>query len=360
MKKYNPVFILISFLLSLFSSFAMAASPTQAVPIYSQEVGAYEVSESLSLIGKLQAKQYVSIEPEVAAKVTEIAVKANQKVKKGQLLIKLDSAGANALLAEAKAYLANEQRTLKDYQRLIGKQAITQTELDSQASVVAIGKARLIAAQVFIGNHSITAPFDGTIGLLDFSEGKMVAISESLLTLDNLSEMTLDLPVPERYLSKIQVGMDVSAKTRAWGERSFTGKVVAIDSRINPDTLNLRVRLLFDNQDELLKPGMLMSANLVFNAINEPIIAVQSLEYSGTKRFVYVVGDDNKVTRREVVLGPRIKDQAVIASGLEIGERIVVQGLVNMRDGLTIKDLSTVKQDGETTVNVNTRQKDSK
>jgi len=357
MNKSNRVFILTSLLLSSFSSFVSAAP---AVAIKSDLVSTHEVAQSLSLIGKLQAKQYVSIASEVAAKVTKIAVQPNQKVKKGQLLIALDNARANALLAEAKAYLSNEQRTLKDYQRLIKKQAITQTELDAQLSAVAIGKARLLAAQVFVDNHRIVAPFEGTIGLLDFSEGKNVAIGETLLSLDNLSQMTLDLPVPERYLSLIEVGMDVSATTRAWGDNTFTGKVMAIDSRINPDTLNLRVRLLFDNKSQQLKPGMLMSSHLVFKAVNEPIIAVQSIEYSGTKRFVYVVTSNNKVERREVELGARIKDQAIIESGLQVGERVVVQGLVNMRDGLTIKDLSTEEEQTDTTVTVNQSKKGDK
>ena len=357
MNKLNTVFILTSLLLSSFS-YSVFAAPV--VPVKSKIVATHEVSQSLSLIGKLQAKQYVSIASEVAAKVTKIAVDANQTVKKGQLLIALDNAGANAILAEAKAYLANEQRTLKDYQRLIKKQAITQTELDAQLSAVAIGKARLLAAQVFVDNHRIVAPFGGTIGLLDFSEGKNVSIGETLLTLDNLSEMTLDLPVPERYLSQIEVGMDVSATTRAWGDSSFTGKVMAIDSRINPDTLNLRVRLLFDNTSQQLKPGMLLSARLVFKAVNEPIIAVQSIEYSGTKRFVYVVTNDNKVERREVELGARIEDQAIIESGLDIGESIVVQGLVNMRDGLTVDDLSTTKKQDDKTAQLNKPKKDSK
>ena len=345
----------------LLSSFSHSVFAAPAVSVKSEIVDTHEVTQSLSLIGKLQAKQYVSIASEVAAKVTKIAVEANQKVKKGQLLISLDNAGANALLAEAKAYLANEQRTLKDYQRLIKKQAITQTELDAQLSSVAIGKARLLAAQVFVDNHRIVAPFEGTIGLLDFSEGKNVSIGETLLTLDNLSQMTLDLPVPERYLSQIEVGMDVSATTRAWGDKTFTGKVMAIDSRINPDTLNLRVRLLFDNTSQQLKPGMLLSARLDFKAVNEPIIAVQSIEYSGTKRFVYVVTVDNKVERREVELGARIKDQAIIESGLKVGERIVVQGLVNMRDGLTVNDLSTTKETDDTTAKLNKpKKKDSK
>jgi len=359
MNTSNKIFIFAGLLLSVVSNLVSARGPAPAVPVRSDVVDMHEVAQSLTLIGKLQAEQFVSIASEVTAKVTQIAVQANQTVKKGQLLIQLDDARAKALLAEAKAYLQDEQRKLKDFQRLIKKQAVTQTEFDGQSAVVAIAKARLLAAQVFVDNHRLVAPFAGTIGLLDFSEGKTVAIGETLLTLDDLSEMTLDLPVPERYLSKIEIGMDVSATSRAWPETTFIGKVAAVDSRINPDTLNLRVRLLFDNKNQQLKPGMMMKSQLVFAAVNEPIIAVQSLEYSGTKRFVYVIGDNQKVQRREVTLGARIGDQALIESGLAIGERIVVQGLVNMRDGLTINDLG--KESSTADVNAKAKaNKDSK
>ena len=384
MNKLNAV--ITGLILSLFSSLVLArtAPPT---PVKTDEVATHQVSQSLSLIGKLQSKQFVSIASEVSAKVININVEANQKVKKGQLLIELDASKANALLAEANAYLIDEKRKLKEYQLLIKKQAITQTEYNAQLATVEIGNARLLAAQVLVDNHRIMAPFSGTIGLIDFSEGKLVSVGESLLTLDNLSEMTLDLPVPERYLSQLNVGMDVSAISRAWKNTTFTGNVKAVDSRVNPDTLNLRVRLLFDNKSEQLKPGMMLSSTLVFDAIDAPIIAVQSLEYSGTKRFVYVLkesakeakskkddsaeaakpaqtggkgragkkgGSDSKVytvERREVILGARIGNQVLIESGLDLGERIVVQGLVNMRDGLNVTDLTetttSIKKDAK-------------
>lgn len=340
-NAYYPI----AFMLVLFSSISWAKpsgskSNRPQTPVHSELVSVHEVTQSLSLIGKLQSKQYVNIASEVAAKVTYIAVKANQKVKKGQLLVLLDNGKANALLEEAKAYLNDEERKLKEYQRLIKRQAVTQTQLDGQVAVVEIAKARLLAAQVFVNNHRITAPFSGTIGLIDFSLGKMVSVGETLLTLDNLSSMTVDLAVPERYLSQLKVGMPVKATTRAWKGNTFVGKVTAVDSRINPDTLNLRVRMLFENKELKLKPGMMMSAELKFDPIKEPIIPVQALEYSGTKRFVYVINKDSKVERREVILGARIKDEVLIASGLEVGEKVVVKGLVNMRNGLKVKDLN--------------------
>jgi len=138
--------------------------------------------------------------------------------------------------------------------------------------------------------------------------------------------------------------MTVDATSQAWGNNEFKGKVVGIDSRINAETLNLRVRIEFPNKDLKMKPGMLMAAELDFPSISAPIIPVQALEYSGTKRYVYVIGDDNKVTRTQVTLGARVENRVVIESGLEIGQDIVVQGLVNMREGVTVKLLEQETQ----------------
>lgn len=325
-------------------SYANKSRGNQAVAVVAEEVATHEISQSLSLIGKLEAAESVIISPEVSGKIDRIAVKANQEVKKGQLLIQLNDDKASAAIKEAQAYLNDEKRKLKEFQRLAKKNAITQTEIDGQKASVDIAQARLEAANANLSDLHISAPFSGTVGFIDFSRGKMVSVGTELLTLDNLSLMQLDLQVPERYLSMLSTGMNVEAMSQAWGGTVFSGKVVGIDSRINAETLNLRVRIEFPNKDLKMKPGMLMAAELDFPAINAPIIPVQALEYSGTKRYVYVIGDDNKVTRTQVTLGARVENRVVIESGLDIGQDIVVQGLVNMREGVTVKLLEQETQ----------------
>lgn len=325
-------------------SYAKKPRGNQSVAVVSEEVATHEISQSLSLIGKLEAAESVMISPEVSGKIDRIAVKANQEVKKGQLLIQLNDDKASAAIKEAQAYLNDEKRKLKEFQRLAKKNAITQTEIDGQKASVDIAQARLEAANANLSDLHISAPFSGTVGFIDFSRGKMVNAGAELLTLDNLALMQLDLQVPERYLSMLSTGMKVDAMSQAWGKTVFSGKVVGIDSRINAETLNLRIRIEFPNKDLKMKPGMLMAAELDFPAINAPIIPVQALEYSGTKRYVYVIGDDNKVTRTQVTLGARVENRVVIESGLEIGQDIVVQGLVNMREGVTVKLLEQETQ----------------
>ncbi|EIO3939864.1 efflux RND transporter periplasmic adaptor subunit [Vibrio vulnificus] len=335
--------ILISFItLALMGTFSLShAAPRgpSAVTVVAEEVQTHQISQSLALVGKLEAVQSVVIASEVSGKVESIQVKANQNVTKGQLLVKLEDDKALAAVSEAKAYLKDEQRKLKEFERLVSRNAITQTEIDAQKASVEIAQARLTAANANLNDLHITAPFAGTVGFVDFSRGKLVNSGTELLTLDDLSLMQLDLRVPERYLSMLSIGMPVTATSSAWGKQVFTGKVVGIDSRINAETLNLRVRIQFENPENQLKPGMLLNTALAFPAIEAPIIPVQALEYSGTKRYVYVIGSDNKAKRTEVLLGARVENQVVIESGVNIGDKIVVQGIVNMRDGVLVKEI---------------------
>ncbi|MCG9745686.1 efflux RND transporter periplasmic adaptor subunit [Shewanella sp. Isolate8] len=311
----------------------------RAVPIASARVEAHQVAQHLSLVGKLAANHSVQIAAEVAGKVQAINLSDNQAVEQGQVLVRLEDAKAKANLAEAKAYLNDERRKLGEYQRLIGKHAITQTEIDAQLASVDIAKARLEAAQADLDYHTLKAPFDGVVGLVDFSLGKLVSVGSELVSLDDLSSMRLDLQIPERYLSQIYMGMPVVASSSAWPGAEFHGQVVAMAPRINPETLNLKVRVNFDNPDHRLRPGMLISARLNFDPVTQAVVPVQALEYSGTKRFVYVVGSDNIAHRTRVTLGARIDDQVLIDDGLSLGDTIVVKGLVNMRDGIKVEDV---------------------
>lgn len=337
---------------------AKGPSGDRSIAVVTSEVATHEISQSLSLIGKLEASESVVIAPEAAGKVDSILIQSNQDVKKGQLLVKLSDDKAKASAAEATAYLSDQQRILKEYQRLLKKGAITQTEIDGQKAAVEIAKARLAVAKASLNDLHIDAPFSGTVGFVDFSRGKLVSIGEQLLTLDNLTLMELDLQVPERYLAQLSVGMSVIAESQAWGNTAFQGKVVAIDPRINPNTLNLRVRVHFNNPNKQLKPGMLMAATLDFPSLNAPIILVQALQYSGTKRFVFVIDENNQAHKTEILLGARIDNQVVVEKGLDIGQKIVTQGVVNMRDGAKVREVNASKGQSKGNADKNASQKE--
>ena len=310
------------------------------VPVVTASVEQHELSQSITLIGKLAATDSVMIAPQVGGKIAEIAVTSNQHVTKGQVLLTLDSSKAKANVLEAQAYHKDEVRKLNEFLKLINVNAITQTEIEAQKASVDIALARLQSAQTELAYHTLVAPFSGNTGLINFSRGKMVSMNEELLSLDDLSILQGGGGGGGGGGWVLSTGMPVNATSRAWENDPFIGNIIAIDPRVNEQTLNLKIRSQFDNQHGKLKPGMMMSATLTFPSVSAPIVPVQALEYSGTKRFVYVINQDNIAKRTEVILGARIKDQVLIESGINIGDNIVVQGLVNMRDGIKVNDLA--------------------
>lgn len=316
------------------------AASSRAVAVVTAAVEQHELSQSVDIIGKLKAVRSVIIAPQITGRISGIDTHSNQHVKKGQLLIQLDDAKAQAAVREASAYLQDEKRKLAEYTRLVSRNAITQTEIEAQKANVDIADARLQSALADLEYHALKAPFSGNVGLVNFSNGKMVAIGTELISLDDLSQLQLDLNVPEQYLSQLTLGMAVRATSRAWPGQTFNGTLSAIDPRVDEESLTLKVRIDFANPKNQLKPGMMMAANVTFAPVSEPIIPVQAIEYSGTKRFVYLIDSDNKARRTQVNLGARIQDQVLIEDGLNIGDTVVVQGLVNMRDGLLVKPLS--------------------
>lgn len=317
-----------------------------AIAVATAEVESRPVARSLSLIGNLKSENSVIIASEVVGKIDAIYVEAGQQVKKGDPLLTLDSAKSEAAVAEAKAFYDDEVRKLGEFSKLHKRGALTKTELDAQQASVDVAKARLDAAKAELDDRFIKAPFSGTVGLVDITRGQLVSIGEALLHLDDLSKMQLDVNVPEQYLPELSKDIEVFAHAKAWRGKAFEGQLTAVDSRVNDDSLNLRARIDINNDERLLRPGMLMEATMGFAPAVSAVIPVQAIEYSGTKRFVYRVDEKGVAHRTEVKLGARIDNLVTVESGLEIGDRIVVQGLVSMRDGIKVDDL-TAKGEGK-------------
>jgi membrane fusion protein (multidrug efflux system) len=151
--------------------------------------------------------------------------------------------------------------------------------------------------------------------------------------------LKLDFPVPENDLSALREGLPVVARSTAYPERAFAGRVSSIDSRVDPDTRSITVRAEIPNVDGLLKPGMFMSVTLERDRRRAVLIPEEALVPEQQRQYVFVAAD-GRVARREVRIGARRPGSVEIADGLAPGERIVVEGTVRLRDGSTINDLA--------------------
>ncbi|TNH75777.1 efflux transporter periplasmic adaptor subunit [Aeromonas hydrophila] len=313
------------------------------VNIRAQTVSQSLAEPSIKLVSKLAANRSVVISPEVTGRIVKIAVRSGQQVKQGDVLIALDAGKQQAELAEQSASVRDESRKLRDMRRLVARGAITTSELEGQEATVAQAQARADAAKYELSLRTLLAPFDGSVSLIDLSEGALVNSGDTLLHLDELAKLRLDLAVPERYLSLLRPGMAVTATSSAWPDQSFRGVLETLDSRVSNDTQNIKARVIIPNPDGQLRPGMLLNVELSLPPQKMTLIPAQSVEYAGEQRFVYRLEPNGKVKRVSVVLGDTHGEEVWVTEGLKVGDRIVVEGLVNLRDGVSVHDLTEVK-----------------
>ncbi|HDX8377374.1 TPA: efflux RND transporter periplasmic adaptor subunit [Aeromonas dhakensis] len=313
------------------------------VNIRAQTVSQSLAEPSIKLVSKLAANRSVVISPEVTGRIVKIAVRSGQQVKQGDVLIALDAGKQQAELAEQSASVRDETRKLRDMRRLVARGAITTSELEGQEATVAQAQARAEAAKYELSLRTLLAPFDGSVSLIDLSEGALVNSGDTLLHLDELAKLRLDLAVPERYLSLLRPGMAVTATSSAWPDQSFRGVLETLDSRVSNDTQNIKARVIIPNPDGQLRPGMLLNVELSLPPQKMTLIPAQSVEYAGEQRFVYRLEPNGKVKRVPVVLGDTHGEEVWVTEGLKVGDRIVVEGLVNLRDGVSVHDLAEVK-----------------
>ena len=318
-------------------------APARQVNIRTETVKQSLAEPTIKLVGKLAANRSVVISPEVTGRIVKIAVRSGQLVKQGDTLIALDAGKQQAELAEQNASVRDEARKLRDMRRLVARGAITTSELEGQEATVAQAQARVDAARYELSLRTLAAPFDGTVSLIDLSEGALVNSGDVLLHLDELARLRLDLAVPERYLSLLKPGMTVTATSSAWPDQSFSGVLETLDSRISNETQNIKARVILPNPGGQLRPGMLMNVDLSLPAQKMTLIPAQSVEYAGELRFVYRLEADGRVKRIPVELGDTHGEEVWVLKGLNVGDRIAVEGLVNLRDGALVRDLTEVK-----------------
>ncbi|MEM7709148.1 MAG: efflux RND transporter periplasmic adaptor subunit [Pseudomonadota bacterium] len=294
-------------------------------------------------LGTARANESVTITAKLTDTVRRINFEDGQMVEAGTVLVELTNREQEALLAEARAALGDAEAQLKRINDLGARGLAAQSEVDQAVAAADGAKARLNTVLARLQDRLIRAPFAGLLGFRQVSPGSLVTPTTAITTLDDVSVIKLDFTLPETQLSFLQPGLSINARSAAWGDRAFTGKISSIGSRIDPVTRAVEVRAVMDNSDGLIRPGMLMSVAVASNEHRALAVGQGSLVSIGNVTYVYVVDDSDTAHRREVELGLRTFDEAEVLSGLRPGERVVTEGVGNMRDGIKV----TVKGQGQ-------------
>lgn len=288
-------------------------------------------------VGTANANEQVSVRAPVTERITQLGFSDGSYVRQGQMLAVLAQGQETASLASAQARAREAEQQLARVAELHRRGFATNASLDAQTANVAAARAAANEAGASIGDRVVRAPFSGQVSLRRISVGAVVTAGDEIATISDLSSIKLDFTIPETMLANVQVGQLVTAKASAFPDYQASGKIVAIDPVINPQTRTVTLRAILPNRDGRLKPGMLLSVSVESKARSAPAVPELSLVREGDTSFVYVVGADQKAKRMPVKTGGRDNGLVEIVEGLTAGDKIVTEGVVKLSEGAKVR-----------------------
>jgi membrane fusion protein (multidrug efflux system) len=292
--------------------------------------------ETLEALGTAMANESVVITPTVDDRVVGIFFGDGDTVTEGQVLVKLDDSEAQYQLAEARAALQEQKKQYERMHRLSKTNATSRAQLDEEYSLLQIAQAKVANLEARLEDYTIRAPFSGKLGIRRISIGAVVDSDTTITTLDDTDTIKLDFTVPETYLGVLKNGMTVSARSAAYPDRVFEGNVSVISSRVDPETRTLTVRARIPNPDRFLKPGMLLSVELVKDRSDTLIIPEEAVILEKNKKYALLVTPESKVSQKEIVTGRRSPGMVEVIGGLTAGDQVIVEGITRVKPGSAV------------------------
>ncbi|MBE0403793.1 efflux RND transporter periplasmic adaptor subunit [Halomonas citrativorans] len=351
MSAYARPYLLV-LLTVLLSSPALGQTAAQPAPsVIGSRAEIMTWSDPLEALGTLRADESVTLSATVTDIVAEINFEDGDQVEQGQVLIHLDDAEEQAQLRSAQAISDERRNTLGRTTQLQERNLAARADLEDFQAQLRQAQANTQVIEARLTNYQIKAPFSGRVGLRTISTGTLVTPGMELVTLDKLDVMKLDFSVPERFLSRLSIGLPLSATTAAYPDDIFSGDIASIGTRIDPISRSVNVRAVLENPDMRLRPGMLMEVVVQQRVRDAIVLPEAALEPSGDQHHVMVIdqsGPTPRLERHSVVIGERRYGQVEILEGVEAGDLVVVHGLQLARDGLEVRLLGTL--DDETSI----------
>jgi membrane fusion protein, multidrug efflux system len=325
-----------------------------AVPVVVATAEQKSMPVEVTGIGSVEPFNTVGIKPMVSGEIKSVNFKEGQDVSKGQLLFAIDRAPMDAALHRAQATLArdeanaaNDRAQAARYESLfkagvVSKEQTDQmmTAADASAALVKADKAAVDDARVQLQYATLYSPISGRTGSLMVRLGNVIKANPDnpIVTINQIAPIYVTFTIPEQYLSEVKRYMAQHSLTvRAAipnDPKPAIGHLTFIDNAVDTQTGTIKMKGTFENSDHRLWPGQFVNVTLTLatqpNAITVPQEALQTGQQG---QFVYVVRPDNTAEFRPVTVARTVEGRAVIASGVQAGDRVVTDGQLRIRPG---------------------------
>lgn len=317
--------------------------PPQAVT--SAEARVAEWEGATSAIGSLVAERSVVVAAELPGIVREIAFDPGTSVRRGAVLVRLDTSVEAAQLASALAEASLARVSHERARRLRQGEANAQADLDAAEARAKEADATVARLQATIAKMTIRAPFDGRIAIRQVELGQVVSPGSPVASLQSVSPILADFWLPQRALAKLALGQRARVRTDTFPDAVWDGEITTINPEVDPSTRNVRVRATFPNRDGRLRPGMFANVEVVSSesqaVLTIPATAVIFAPYGDSVFAIEQAKDKTgKVTavarQKFVRTGEHRGDLVAVLSGLQAGETVVSTGAFKLRNGAAV------------------------
>ena len=288
------------------------------------------------LIGTGEAAKSASIHPSVTGEVAAIAFKAEQRVEKDQMLLRLDDKHQRLAVRLTQVAVEEATRQYERLEKLAPTGAASQSRVETAYSELEAARVRHAQAKADLADRTVVAPFAGVIGLTDIEPGDRINESTMIATLDDRRDILVTFDLPEAYAGRVRIGDTLTLRPWTMQERTLTGVVSTLGSRIDPVTRSLRVKAKIDNTDDMLRPGTSFEVEIAFTGRAYPAVREVAVLWSRDGAYLWRVVDGKadkvlvKIVRRD---GGRI----LVDGALAEGDNVVVEGVQGLRKGQRLK-----------------------
>lgn len=289
-----------------------------------------QFSDEIRVLGVARGRRSVNITSPTSELITRVLFTDGQRVAAGTPLVELQAREEDAGIIEARAQLAQAQREYDRTKALADRGIAPRVLAEDAQTALERAQASVQAAEARRGDRMIRAPFAGVLGLTTVTPGTLINPGAVIATLDDISTIRVDFPVPERFLGSLRSGVPITAVADAYVGETFSGRIALIDTRINEQTRSATARAEFANPGGRIRPGMMMRVGVQQGLRQAPAVPESAVQYEGEGAFVYRIaagGRGQTAQRVEVETGAVEGGFVEILSGIAPGDRLVASGL---------------------------------
>jgi membrane fusion protein (multidrug efflux system) len=296
---------------------------------------------SRTAVATLEAVHSVTVSSELTGTVREIGFESGATVKRGALLVKLDTSTEDAQLAAADAQASLAKVTLKRQDTLRKTDANTQADLDSAESQADQTSANSAVLRSTISKKTIRAPFDGRLGIRQVELGEVLSPGTAIATLQSVTPIYANFWLPQQAIADLTTKQAVRLHIDdIYPKAIWNGTITTVNPEVDASTRNVRVRATFDNPDGRLQPGMFADVEIISDADREAlVIPATAVIYAPYGDAVFVIAEKDKALTAQqkfVRLGEHRGDLVAVVSGLSAGETVVSSGAFKLHNGTAV------------------------